>query len=347
MCTDTYKVIILCRIAVSKIWKKYTVEKITPFVWGKHMRRIPYTNITSQYIMGYKFRLQETVAENVQRVAIEQIDKALRYATTGQPDVETCVHEIRKCLKKLRALVRLVRPQLARCYARENTEFRTIAQLLSTTRDSNVMVGTFQKLKKRYSKAIPKNESETVEHLLQQQIVINDSIFYQRLADAILRLENARYRVAQWPLYHEGFTAIAPGAKAVYKSGKDMFATVRNTPTAEGIHNLRKQLKYHWYHNRLLTPLWPTLFDEYCSLLSTLTDVLGEHNDLAVFCTALLAHAEQEDAQENVLVGLAIQRQQELWAFAEPVCMRVYAESPSGFIQRLHSYWDAWMWKNL
>lgn len=298
--------------------------------------------------MGYSFRLQETVSENVRRIALEQVDKALHHATTEQPTLEICVHEIRKCLKRLRALVRLVRPQLDRSYERENAEFRATGQLLSTTRDADVMQHTFQNLVELYGSTIPKSEMEACENLLQQRVTTGTPDLREQLSGVVLRLENARYRIAQWPLHNEDFAAIAAGARAVYKRGKEAFSTTQHNVSAEHVHEVRKNIKYLWYHSRLLTPLWPVFLKEFSSVLSTLADTLGEHNDLAVFRATICATIQQEaePAGENSIDAVALQRQQELWNTAVPLCMRVYAESPNGYVQRLRAYWDAWLWKS-
>ena len=81
--------------------------------------------------MAYKFKASDrTVQRAVRRIAREQIDGALHAIDSS--DRDTARHEVRKACKKIRALVRLIRPSFSR-YARENGEYRDIAGLLAYT----------------------------------------------------------------------------------------------------------------------------------------------------------------------------------------------------------------------
>ncbi len=66
-------------------------------------------------------------------------------------DGEQTVHETRKALKRLRALLALLRPELGhRRYARENAALRDCARRLAGARDAEVMVGTLDALVRRH-----------------------------------------------------------------------------------------------------------------------------------------------------------------------------------------------------
>ena len=60
------------------------------------------------------------------------------------------VHETRKALKRLRALLVLLRPELgAKRYARENAALRDCGRRLAGARDAEVMLGTLDSLVRR------------------------------------------------------------------------------------------------------------------------------------------------------------------------------------------------------
>ena len=59
--------------------------------------------------MAYAFKQSSGVADQVRAIAVEQIDKALQ-AVVGNDNFDTTVHTLRKCAKKLRAVLKLVRP---------------------------------------------------------------------------------------------------------------------------------------------------------------------------------------------------------------------------------------------
>ena len=82
-------------------------------------------------------------------MALGQLDLAIELLSTarnGGPD-EDAVHETRKALKRLRALVRLLEPELgAQAFARENAALRDAGRRLAGARDAEVMVGTLDAL---------------------------------------------------------------------------------------------------------------------------------------------------------------------------------------------------------
>src|SRR2546430_1303607 len=74
------------------------------------------------------------------RVARGRIRHALGQLDDGH-DPDKAVHEARKDMKKLRALVRLMRPELGgKAYRRENARFREVARSLSGVRDAKAML---------------------------------------------------------------------------------------------------------------------------------------------------------------------------------------------------------------
>src|SRR5918997_4732474 len=100
----------------------------------------------------YRLSPGEPLPDEIRRVARGRIDHALD-ELRGKSDStrEEAVHEARKDMKKLRALLRLVRGDLGdRVYRRENQCFRDTARELSGMRDADVMLATLGDLEARY-----------------------------------------------------------------------------------------------------------------------------------------------------------------------------------------------------
>src|SRR5262245_51916833 len=101
---------------------------------------------------AYRIDPGEPVPDEVRRVARGRIEHALD-ELRGRSDStrEEAVHEARKDMKKLRALLRLVRGELGeRVYSAENACFRDIARELAGVRDADVMLATLTDLEERY-----------------------------------------------------------------------------------------------------------------------------------------------------------------------------------------------------
>ena len=82
------------------------------------------------------------------RVAREELEGTLKeLLTVNDQSRSTAVHEARKHLKTVRALIRLLRPATGEAfYKEENAAMRKAAQRMSPIRDSHVRVQTIEKL---------------------------------------------------------------------------------------------------------------------------------------------------------------------------------------------------------
>src|SRR6266480_3325979 len=97
---------------------------------------------------SYRFLEGEAVPEALRRIACGRIDHAVdELSGTTDSSPADAVHEARKDMKKLRAVVRLARDELGdEVYRRENECFRDAARRLSGVRDADVMLDTLGSL---------------------------------------------------------------------------------------------------------------------------------------------------------------------------------------------------------
>src|SRR5262245_40237500 len=94
--------------------------------------------------MAYAFDVDETVPEAVRRITNEQVEQAVSaLEQAGGDDLEVAVHDCRKRAKKLRGLIRLVRPALGPAFRPANESFREAGRALSGLRDAQAAVAAF------------------------------------------------------------------------------------------------------------------------------------------------------------------------------------------------------------
>src|ERR1700690_4419144 len=96
--------------------------------------------------MSFQLKRKESVSDGIRRIVKREIGTALeQLASRGQSD--EAVHEARKCLKKVRAALRLVRDELGGpAYRRENFALRDAARPLTEVRDATMLVETLERL---------------------------------------------------------------------------------------------------------------------------------------------------------------------------------------------------------
>jgi CHAD domain-containing protein len=295
----------------------------------------------------YRLKRNETAADGVRRIAAGRADDALdqlRHGVGG--DFASAIHETRKDLKKLRSMLRLVRPSLGDdVYRRENDRFRDSGRLLSGPRDAQVKLETLHALRERFpgrlsemrlAPLIAALEDERDRHL-------RSNGAGGPVDQAVAEIGAGRDAIAEWRLDGDEWSLIEPGLRRSYRRGRNRFADVRATATDEAIHEWRKRVKDLWYHLRVVRDAEPKEIGQAADRAHELSDLLGEHHDLAMLRDDVRARREPlaSGELERLLTSIS-ERQEELYAEAIALGKRVYAKKPKAFTKRLRAYWQAW-----
>lgn len=294
--------------------------------------------------MAYRLkRKDDGVGNAVRRIANEQIGKALASIDSAQR--AEAVHDVRKRCKKLRGLIRLVRPAFS-AYSDENAAFRDTARMISGARDAKVMQDTYDLLMSDHDGSLDRTALGPIrrQFTMERKSRIEDGDVDDHLDEARERLVEARERAQSWTLDDDGWDAVAGGLKKTYGRAVDAAEKARDCPDGEQFHELRKRVKYHWYHCRLLENLWPDMMATRKHAAKQLSDILGDHHDLHVFAGRL---AEDPDgfgssADVEVAIGLARARQARLEAQAWPILNRMLVQQPKVLGRHFEALWDVW-----
>ena len=175
----------------------------------------------------------------------------------------TAVHDFRKRCKKLRGLVRLVRPAMADGqYRAANTSFRDASRALSAHRDAHALVATFDSVIAASTNRLSTGGLGAVHEVLAQRSGAETDAVAERsesIEQALDLLHDGRAQIDDWCLGSEGWDAIAGGLDKTYPRGVDALAAVVASPTAANHHELRKRAKYTRFHVRLLADAAPSV----------------------------------------------------------------------------------------
>jgi CHAD domain-containing protein len=285
------------------------------------------------------------VPDEVRRVARGRIDHALE-ELRGKTDSsrEEAVHEARKDMKKLRALLRLVRGEVGdRVYGAENESFRDIARELAGLRDADVMLVTLGDLERRYGE-LPGAGNRLRPALVAHRFRASAGSLKPASKVAAESLADARDRVEDWPLDTDGFEAFEDGLGRIYRHGRRDFHAAQKLPSAEHMHEWRKRVKDLWYHVLLLQDIWTPVMSSLSDEAHELSDRLGDDHDLAVLREWAHRHAADLNGSDPVLRGFDVllqSRRRELQEEAFEYGARLYADKPSVFVGRLEDWWEA------
>jgi CHAD domain-containing protein len=293
----------------------------------------------------YRLRKKESLGEGMRRIALGRLDHAVDELRGAARDRPAAVHEARKDLKKLRAVLRLVRDELGdELYREQNTRFRDLGRSLSGARDAEVKLETLDALVERSGNGLARDRVKEVRQELeaergQQAETVDDEL----LEHVAARLEGERDGISSWPLEGDDWSIVGLGLRRVYSRGRRRFEDVVPEPSTENLHEWRKRAKDLWYAHRILQPTWPEVTDAMVEEADKLSDLLGDDHDLAVLAATARERAAAFDGDGlEILLEAVDQRRAELQADAIPLGRRLYAEKPGCFARRSQSWWRAW-----
>ncbi len=274
--------------------------------------------------MSRAFRLKqdEAIPDGVRRIARGRIDHAIDALADAS---EEGVHDARKDMKKLRALLRLVRGEVGdKVFRREADTFRDAAGELSGVRDADVMLATLAELEERYDAEVGPVRQALEAHRLRT----TGGGRRQAAQTAIAILTEARGRVDDWPLERDGFEALEEGLERTYRRGRRDWRAALEEPSTEKLHEWRKRVKDLWYHCSILQETWKPVMTALADEAHELSDRLGDDHDLAV----LLGFGAES------LAPLIATRRAELQEEAFAYGSRLYADKPKAFVRRIEHW---------
>lgn len=296
--------------------------------------------------MAYRFtRTDASIQDGMRRIAIVQIGHALHALDDAALDFDAKVHAVRQHCKKLRALLRLVRPTFPG-YGIEHAAFRDVARPLAPLRDASVRVESCDAVMEALAGRIDPHAMAPVRRRLIRQ---RTALLAESDPDAVLhvcrrQLQDAAQRAAAWKLDLDGFDALEDGLAATYRRARKAMARAQDDPAPEHLHAWRRHCQYHGYHARLLQPIHPGPMKVRIEAFHRLGERLGHYHDLAVLESTLStdpAAYGRPDAV-RVMLGLLRKHQEKLAAHAFADGSGLLAEAPSALVKHWRHRYASW-----
>lgn len=290
---------------------------------------------------------KESVPAALRRVVRKRIHDTLELIG-GKPDSNTSerIHEARKQLKQVRALLRLMEPEVGhKRRAKADHRLREVARSLTPFRDATVLLATLQSLLPR-----GRQGSATLRKLRSILDVRRRRTRALALASAARRkaltkaLRDAEGRIAKWSFQRRGWKAIGPGLERSYTASRSAAAAVLADHSDEALHESRKRAKDLLYTLQFLRNAGPAAVRSRIHAVHHLTDLLGTDHDLAVL-QATLSRELRGQLQSTELQRLTTtvrKQRRTLQKEAREAARKIYAEDADTFIKQMHHYWRGW-----
>jgi CHAD domain-containing protein len=291
---------------------------------------------------------EEPLGSGHRRMALGQIDVVIEALEGGAAKTtpERRVHEARKALKRLRALLRLLQDELGeQAYERESTLLRETGRKLARARDAEVLLSTLEDLIARHpGKLASRRGVLRLRARLQRErdgaaeLALANSAMH---AGTLAELRAMRARVGEWQLAElGGIEAVEPALERLYGKGRKR---MRRAAKAKGearrmrtLHEWRKRVKDLRYAAEMLGAR------KLAKRADKLGELLGEEHDLAVLAQRVRREAKAGRASgapgrraRRLLLKLIASRRKKLRKRALRDGERLYARKPARFVRRV------------
>ncbi len=291
--------------------------------------------------MAYRFRLDELSTKGVRRIAREQFQRAVGELGRGEMTAAN-VHETRKAVKRLKSLLRLVRPAISeKTFRRRYQRISGIGDELAFARDSHVLIETIGKLESRFGP-----EGIGVLQPLRPLLARSRNVTPERSDPHAARRVVAKtiieaQKFEKLAFRTKGYDALSAGVEETYRAGRRNFARAYKRPSDDAFHDLRKAVQWHWRQMALISRAWPEYFEVRIAAARQLAEILGEDHDLAMLEAEVRKHSLQLPEDAGPIEHLIHLRKDELRQAAYPYAERLFVERPGDFARRISAYWTS------
>jgi CHAD domain-containing protein len=232
--------------------------------------------------MSYKINLSKNIEEEVKNVIDSQLVKILHVISNEKISEDKKIHKIRKILKKIRALLKLIKYDLKDkdIYTAQNEYYKNAGKVFSQARDNTVLVKTFDKIIEKFDLDRDKY-TNPIQYL---ENTDNQENF------TMLRKEIKQIRKTLW-IYQlkKKKKPLKKGLKKIYKKLQKRKKRAYKTHSDTDFHEWRKAVKNYMYQLKLLKKNLPKKAKKTIKKIKELADILGFDHDISVLKGFLLS----------------------------------------------------------
>ncbi len=251
------------------------------------------------------------------------------------------VHEVRKALKRWRALLRLLGRPLGEQADQMRTEARELMRAIAGARDAQSALDALADLRKADLPFSPTSTETIRARLTEMRDAAEATSFTKNMRDRLSRyLDYATLSLERWPLKAIDFDTVTDGLTSTYRRARQLVPDGWSEAEAEHLHDLRRRVVEHRHQMDLVEPLWPRLGKVWAEEAQRLRNQLGSCQDLAVLTTFTAPHQPLAPWRSRLAPLIEARRNAHLKT-AERLAGRLFAEKPKAFRRRIAALWSA------
>jgi CHAD domain-containing protein len=296
--------------------------------------------------MPFRLRKRETVSEGCRRILLEQGASMISALSDRGGVLDDRIHDVRKRLKRVRALIRLVELKLdAQHVELLDDVLHDVGRRLAPARDASVILAAFEEISAEFTGGA----IERIRELLtdSQRVAKRRALGPDKLAKLAAEIRKACDTLSRAGTKDDGWPAVAAGIYESYRAARKQRREAFAEPTADQLHELRRKTKQLWEQLRVLRGALPKSIHRQLSRLEKLAELLGRHHDLHVLQTTLLEASAHglEVAKFPPLHKLIRGKMGKHLKHARKLSAEIYSTRPKAFNSHLHAGWKDWLGK--
>jgi CHAD domain-containing protein len=251
------------------------------------------------------------------------------------------VHEVRKALKRWRALMRLLARPLGEQAEQMRLEARDLMRALTSARDAQSTLDALADLRKA-DLPFSGTSMETIRNRLNEiKNAAEQTGFTAAMRERLTRyLDFATLSLERWPLKAIDFDTVADALTATYRRARQLMPDNWPETDAEHLHDLRRRVVEHRHQMDLVEHLWPRLGQVWAEEAQRLRNRLGACQDLAVLAGFTAPHQPLAPWRSRLVPLIEARRAAHLKTAAR-LAGRLFAEKPKAFRRRLAALYSA------
>jgi CHAD domain-containing protein len=251
------------------------------------------------------------------------------------------VHEVRKALKRWRALLRLLARPLGEQADQMRAEARELMRAIAGARDAQSALDALADLRKADLPFSPTSTETIRARLIEMRDAAEAKSFTKIMRDRLSSyLDYATLSLERWPLKAIDFDTVTDGLTSTYRRARQLVPDGWSEAEAEHLHDLRRRVVEHRHQMDLIEPLWPRLGRVWAEEAQRLRNQLGSCQDLAVLANFTTPHQPVAPWRSRLSPIISARRDAHLKS-AQRLAGRLFAEKPKAFRRRIAALWSA------
>ena len=293
-----------------------------------------------------KLEPAKPLSRSVPEIARHHLAAAIEQLDEQRNGIETAIHQARKHLKRVRALIRLVEHVDPKRFKPIRRSLSEAARGLSEVRDATALVecaeGLAGYLEGRNAGDMARALKEAVER--RRDLLALEAPLLTRLTDPVIAACRKAANDIEKPSFRtrdDDAGTLAEGRSRNHRKARATLEVCHHGGHPEAFHDLRKCAQATVFQAGFLSEAWPFAMAAEAEEAKALTDILGHEHDLEVL--NILLHSEPHlfgaIADPDRLAELIMERRAALRHDAMSIAARLYSDGAKREAKRFAALW--------